>query len=272
MSSDRPTETRDSSATDQCTSRYLILEYVEGGELFHHIQSHGYLPEYEAVRIYRQVIAGLSYCHSFNICHRDLKPENILLDGQGNVKIVDFGMAALQANNQWLHTSCGSPHYACPEVICGQPYRGDLADAWSSGVVLFAMLAGSLPFNSVLADEAANCADVIYKVQEGQYIFPEGLSEEAEHFIDRVLQPDPNRRMRIRDMWKHPLLVKYEYLDALDSEGRTYIGPAPTLTVLNCGPPIRRRSVIDTELLRNLHNLWHSTSEVELAKRLMSEE
>ena len=253
-------------------ARYLILEYVEGGELFHHIQDNGFLTEDEAVRIFRQIIAGLSYCHSFNICHRDLKPENILLDGQGNVKIVDFGMAALQAKNQWLHTSCGSPHYACPEVIRGQPYRGDLADAWSSGVVLFAMLSGCLPFYSNLADEEENCADVIGKVQHGQYLFPVGFSEEAMDFIERILQPDPSNRMRIRDMWGHALLMKYEYLDALDYDGRPYIGPAPSLTVLDCGPPIRRRSEIDTELLRNLHNLWHSTSEVELAKRLMSEE
>ena len=181
-------------------------------------------------------------------------------------------MAALQANNQWLHTSCGSPHYACPEVILEQPYRGDLADVWSSGVVLYAMLTGTLPFFSDLQDEHENMSDVIAKVVYGNFAFPKELSTEAEDFIDSVLQPNPRHRIRIRDMWRHPLLTKYEYLDALDHDGRPYIGPAPPLSIQDCGPRIKRRSEIDAELLRNLHNLWHSISETELARRLMSEE
>src|SRR5271156_6328387 len=76
-------------------TRYLVLEYIEGGELFDHITANGRLPEPEAIRIFRQMIAGLSYCHRFNICHRDLKPENILLDSGRNIKLADFGMAAL---------------------------------------------------------------------------------------------------------------------------------------------------------------------------------
>ena len=116
-------------------SRYLVLEYVEGGELFHYISRNGRLPEGEAIRIFRQMIAGLSYCHRFSICHRDLKPENILMDRHGNIKIVDFGMAALQPANKWLTTSCGSPHYASPEVIQAKNYRGDRADIWSSYVL-----------------------------------------------------------------------------------------------------------------------------------------
>ena len=126
---------------------YLVLEHVEGGELFDYVSSNGALPEEEAVRLFRQIIGGLSYCHRFNICHRDLKPENILLDGARNVKLADFGMAALQPKGKWLNTSCGSPHYAAPEIILGDPYRGDKADIWSVGIILFAMLNGFLPFD-----------------------------------------------------------------------------------------------------------------------------
>ena len=248
-----------------------MLEYVDGGELFHHIQNNGCLPEHEAVRIFRQIIAGLSHCHSFSICHRDLKPENILLDRDHNVKIVDFGMAALQPNNQWLHTSCGSPHYACPEIILSQPYRGDLADAWSAGVVLFAMLVGALPFQSDLLNESENMAEVMAKVIENQFYFPEGLSEEAMDFLEKVLQSDPRHRMRIRDMWMHPFITKYEYLDSLDNYGKRYVGPAPPLSAEDCGPPIKHHKEIDIELLRSLHNLWHTTSEAELTRRLLSE-
>ena len=103
--------------------RYLVLEYLEGGELFDYVSCYGALPEEEAVRLFRQIIAGLSYCHRFNICHRDLKPENILLDAGRNIKLADFGMAALQPADRWLNTSCGSPHYAAPEIIYGKKYR-----------------------------------------------------------------------------------------------------------------------------------------------------
>lgn len=86
-----------------------MLEHVEGGELFDYVSNNGPLPEEEAVRLFRQIIAALGYCHRFNICHRDLKPENILLDSNHNVKLADFGMAALQPAGHWLNTSCGSP-------------------------------------------------------------------------------------------------------------------------------------------------------------------
>ena len=253
--------------------RYLVLEYVEGGELFNYISGNGKLPEYEAVRIFRQIIAGLSYCHSFNICHRDLKPENILLDRDGNVKIVDFGMAALQPRHNWLFTPCGSFHYACPEVIMGKPYRGDKADIWASGVVLFAMLTGFLPFDSAkCANGDEDIEGLIENVLSCNYEFPKGLSQEAIDFIWRILQPDPESRLRTQHMWEHPLLTKYAYLDNKDAGGRSYVGPATPLTALDCGPPMTHRSQIDAELLRNLQMLWHNVSETELAQKLMNDE
>lgn len=246
--------------------RYLVLEYVEGGELFDHISSNGRLPEPEAVRIFRQMIAGLSYCHRFNICHRDLKPENILMDRNHNIKIVDFGMAALQPANKWLNTSCGSPHYASPEVIRAENYRGDKADIWSCGVILYAMLTGTLPF-----DAAGDWHEVIETVLAGEYSFPPGLTAQAEDLIFRMLQRDPKQRIPIKYMWQHPLLKKYESLDSLDQNNMPYIGPAPPLTVNDCGPPIKQRNDIDAELLRNLQNLWHGVTEEEFAQRLLSD-
>lgn len=101
--------------------RYLVLEYVEGGELFDYLVSQGRLPPDEASRYFQQIIAGVDYCHRFNICHRDLKPENLLLDGEKNIKIADFGMAALEPSDRLLETSCGSPHYASPEIVAVSP-------------------------------------------------------------------------------------------------------------------------------------------------------
>lgn len=123
-----------------CDYRYLVLEHVSGGELFDYLVKKGRLTPKEARRFFRQIISALDFCHSHSICHRDLKvsaakllvnhflhfldvlsvsfqPENLLLDDKNNIKIADFGMASLQPMGFMLETSCGSPHYACPEVI-----------------------------------------------------------------------------------------------------------------------------------------------------------
>lgn len=121
-----------------CDFRYLVLEHVSGGELFDYLVKKGRLTPKEARRFFRQIISALDFCHSHSICHRDLKvsetdsrqrsvphqrfpsffqPENLLLDDKNNIKIADFGMASLQPMGFMLETSCGSPHYACPEVI-----------------------------------------------------------------------------------------------------------------------------------------------------------
>ncbi|KAL8971389.1 MAG: hypothetical protein Q9183_001077 [Haloplaca sp. 2 TL-2023] len=246
---------------------YLVLEYVEGGELFKHISENGQLPEPEAVRLFRQLISGLSYLHRFNICHRDLKPENLLLDKNRNIKIADFGMAVLQPANTSLRTSCGSPHYAAPEVIRGAEYRGDRADIWSSGVILYAMLAGCLPFDSQGA-----WADVIATVMEGQYTFPDHMTRYAQDLIDRMLQKEPSCRIAIKNMWHHPLLRRWEHLDAVDANGQPYIGPLPPLTVADCGERLYRIEDIDEELLGNLQMLYHGTEIEELVERLISDE
>ncbi|KAL8768981.1 MAG: hypothetical protein Q9209_004898 [Squamulea sp. 1 TL-2023] len=246
---------------------YLVLEFIEGGELFDHIAQNGRLAEYEAVRIFRQIIAGLSYCHRFNICHRDLKPENILMDKNRNIKIVDFGMAVLQPGNMPLNTACGSPHYASPEVIRAETYRGDRADIWSCGVILYAMLTGTLPFDSM-----GDWSDVIQTVLSGRYSFPKGMSMYAQDFIFKILQLDPSKRLPIKHMWLHPLLQQYEYLDSPDAEGKPYIGPLPALTILDCGQQIKSRDDIDLESLRNLRNLWHGVEEEKLVERLLSDQ
>ncbi|KAI8367876.1 kinase-like domain-containing protein [Choanephora cucurbitarum] len=126
---------------------YLVLEYVQGGELFEHLVSQGRLSEAEARKYFQQIIIGLDYCHRHLICHRDLKPENLLLDREKNIKIADFGMASLQPTGSLLETSCGSPHYASPEIVNGIPYDGSSSDIWSCGIILYALLSGHLPFD-----------------------------------------------------------------------------------------------------------------------------
>ncbi|KAG0746192.1 hypothetical protein G6F26_001921 [Rhizopus arrhizus] len=128
---------------------YLIMEYVQGGELFEYLVSQGKLSEREARKYFQQIITTLDYCHRHLICHRDLKPENLLIDAEKNIKIADFGMASLQPPGSLLETSCGSPHYASPEVVnaSGVAYDGPTSDIWSCGIILYVMLSGRLPFD-----------------------------------------------------------------------------------------------------------------------------
>ncbi|MCJ1403782.1 hypothetical protein MMC11_007005 [Xylographa trunciseda] len=250
---------------------YLIMEFVEGGELYGHIDKHRRLTEYESVRIFRQMLSGLAYCHGLNIYHRDLKPENILLDKDENVKLVDFGMAALQPQGKWLKTSCGSPHYASPEIAWGHKYRGAPADVWSSGVVLYAMLCGQLPFGT--GQEGEDPRDVLKEVVKGQVHVPEDLSEEAEDLILRMLQLNPSDRITIEEIWQHPLMRKYEPFTRHQTHALKWIGGPPAkITEEDCGKQVKSRSQIDRELLRSLCTLWQYTDEEILIAILLSNE
>ncbi|GAD97875.1 serine/threonine protein kinase (Kcc4), putative, partial [Paecilomyces variotii No. 5] len=243
---------------------YLVLEYVEGGELFEYVSTNGPLPEEEAVRLFRQIIAGLAYCHRFNICHRDLKPENILLDANHNIKLADFGMAALQPAGYWLNTSCGSPHYAAPEIIYGRRYRGDKADIWSCGIILYALLTGFLPF------DGGDLPNTLRLVKKGEYFLPRSLSLEAADMIQRILQKRPEDRISMEKMWQHPLLKKYETLHQAMSDYP--VGLPPPLSIKDCGPPASSRQDIDMDLLRNLQTLWHDVRPEILIDKLLSKE
>ena len=129
---------------------YIVLEFAHHGELFDYLISRRKLTPEVGIEFFRQIIYGLDYLHTHAICHRDLKPENILLNEFDQVKIADFGFA------RWLRTSiaetsCGSPHYAAPEVVRGLHYDGRAADIWSCGVILYALLAVCIlicPFSS----------------------------------------------------------------------------------------------------------------------------
>lgn len=237
---------------------------MEGGELFEYISEHGPLPEIEAVRLFRQIISAVSYCHRFNICHRDLKPENILLDGSFNVKLADFGMAALQPEGHMLNTSCGSPHYASPEIIYGKPYRGDKADIWSCGIILYALLCGFLPF------DGGDLRNTLKLVKKGEYMLPPWMSEEAIDLVQSILQKDPENRITLTDMWEHPLLKKYENHPLLKSG--LAIGLAPPLPLRMYSKVANKRQDINVEILRNLQTLWHAVDSEELIKKLLDEE
>ena len=122
------------------------MEYVSGGELFEYIVKKQKLSENESCKYFQQIIQGVEYLHELGIVHRDLKPENLLLDYENNLKLVDFGLSNTYKQGDTLKTACGSPCYAAPEMIEGKSYLGSRVEVWSGGVILFAMVAGYLPF------------------------------------------------------------------------------------------------------------------------------
>lgn len=177
---------------------YVVMEYVKSGELFDYIVEKGRLMEDEARHFFQQIISGVEYCHRNMVVHRDLKPENLLLDSRANVKIADFGLSNVMRDGHFLKTSCGSPNYAAPEVISGRLYAGPEVDVWSCGVILYALLCGSLPFD----DE--NIPNLFKKIKGGIYTLPNHLSPGARDLIPRMLLVDPLKRITIPEIRQHP--------------------------------------------------------------------
>lgn len=242
--------------------RYLVLEFVERGDLFEYINSHGPIAEDQTVFFFRQMLSALEYCHSFNICHRDLKPENILLKENGQIKIADFGMAAIQQGpNHMLRTSCGSPHYAAPELVSRKKYRGDKVDIWSLGVILYAMLCARLPFDD------PDIPRLLAKATKGIYEMPSWLSHNAQDLIRKMLQVDPKERISTRNIWKHPLVTKYAHFDKFDENG----GQISQMPQSGQYRPIAPKDV-DLQTLRQLKSMWHTFPEKELFLKLISPE
>lgn len=181
---------------------YVVMEYVEGGELFDKIKQSRGLAEPTARRWFREIIEAVEYIHDNNIVHRDLKPENVLIDKTQKIKICDFGFGnVVREQHEVLSTYCGSPFYAAPEMVTATPYQGPPVDLWSCGVILYAMLTGSLPFQG---DEMPR---LFQKISRGQYSIPPYVTRDASDLIQRLLCRDANERITAKDCLLHPWLT-----------------------------------------------------------------
>lgn len=232
------------------TNLYLIMEYAKSGELFDYIVSQQRIKENEASRFFQQIIDGIEYIHKLNIVHRDLKPENLLLDEKMNIKIVDFGLSNLYKQGQLLKTACGSPCYAAPEMIAGRLYKGLCVDIWSSGVILFALICGYLPFDD-------NDTQLLYKkIMRGEYTVPVFVSSNATDLVRRILCTDPERRYTIEQIKAHPwfnLWKGYVNIPKGIIIGYHQI-PIDTLVVENVMSFGYDRTVIEQSITSNRHN------------------
>ncbi|KAM7255365.1 hypothetical protein ACFE04_020606 [Oxalis oulophora] len=192
------------------TKIYFAMEYAKGGELFNKVAK-GRLKEDNARKYFQQLIGAVEFCHSRGVYHRDLKPENLLLDENGNLKVSDFGLSALwdsRRQDGLLHTTCGTPAYVAPEVITKKGYDGAKADIWSSGVVLFILLAGYLPFQD------PNLMEMYRKIKKGDFKCPQWFPPEVRKLLSRILDPNPNTRITMAKLMENSWFKKgYRQID-----------------------------------------------------------
>ncbi|KAJ8347312.1 hypothetical protein SKAU_G00287130 [Synaphobranchus kaupii] len=235
---------------------YLVLEHVSGGELFDYLVKKGRLTPKEARKFFRQIISALDFCHSHSICHRDLKPENLLLDEKNNIRIADFGMASLQVGDSLLETSCGSPHYACPEVIRGEKYDGRRADVWSCGVILFALLVGALPFDH------DNLRQLLEKVKSGVFHMPHFIPPDCQALLKGMIEVNPDKRLTLEAIQKHSW-----YLG-----GRNEPCPEQPPPRRVCLKRILSLTELDPDVLDSMHSLGCFRDRVKLTRDLQCEE
>ena len=199
----------------------IIMEYINGGNLFSLVKKRRKLPEKTAKFLFRQIILGIQHMHSKNIVHRDIKLENILIDLNNNVKICDFGIGLiLNSLKDKLYDQCGTPIYMAPEILLankklGTWYLGPPVDIWSAGISLYIMLSGNLPFD---------INDISEEVKNGKYFNGEynnnillkycilnfepkkidDISDLAQDFLKKILNKNPKKRLTCEQILNDP--------------------------------------------------------------------
>ncbi|RAR03882.1 serine/threonine-protein kinase KIN4 [Stemphylium lycopersici] len=248
----------------------IILEYASGGELFDYILNHRYLKDGPARKLFSQLISGVGYLHRKGIVHRDLKLENLLLDRNKNIIITDFGFANTFDPNDELseeieyrlgdkdyirslglegtdaarrgdlmQTSCGSPCYAAPELVVSDSlYTGRKVDVWSCGVILYAMLAGYLPFDDDPANPEGDNINLLYKyIVSTPLTFPEYVTPHARDLLKRILVPDPRKRADLFEVARHSWLADYAHVVGFITSSNTNVAEAQQASVYSSKPP-----------------------------------
>ncbi|OMJ90967.1 hypothetical protein SteCoe_6533 [Stentor coeruleus] len=179
----------------------IVLEYSGGGDLLQLVKTRGSLTELEGKHIFSQLIEAIQACHTKNIIHRDVKLDNILITTDFTcIKLCDFGVSRSVKPGEKIYDQCGTPAYLAPEIIADRGYDPFYVDIWSMGVLLYAILTGTVPFRAKTLPELHKL------ILRCKYDMPDCLSLKAQDLIRRMLNPIPHMRISLEEMKIHPWL------------------------------------------------------------------
>lgn len=185
---------------------FMILDFINGGELFFHLKNEGRFSE-SRVKLYAAEISlAMAHCHKIGVVYRDIKPENILISNLGHIVITDFGLCK-QIDDGGTKTFCGTPEYLAPEVLKGQAH-GLPVDWWSLGTLSYEMLTGLPPYYS------QNINEMYEKILYDPLVFPAFLSADCQSFLEGLLTRDPDQRLGSDndgdEVLAHPWLAQFD--------------------------------------------------------------
>ena len=186
---------------------FIVMENICGGNLLNAINKMSKFSESMAKNIFKQLIETIKYLHSIGIVHRDIKPDNILLDLDSTIKLCDFGVSKEVKEGQLLTDSCGTPAFVAPEILKDSPYNPYMTDIWSSGVVLYAMITGFFPFRGV------NETELHKNILSGAFPKLKDVSNELKDLLNKILEVNPNKRITIDNILKHPWIIQNENIN-----------------------------------------------------------
>ncbi|CAH0482416.1 unnamed protein product [Peronospora belbahrii] len=168
---------------------YLVMPFVAGGELFHHLHTQGLLLESSAKFYAAEMVLALEHLHSKGIIHRDLKPENVLLGADGHIRLTDFGLAKEMADEEGsTSTMCGTNEYMPPEMIRRKAYN-QAVDWWALGALIYEMVTGYPPFRH------KNRKKLHHKILNEKLALPQWLGPDTHSILKQLLERNVDKRL-----------------------------------------------------------------------------